>query len=190
MRKSSYFGLALLKFNSNPIYSNVYHLKKNPLSVICAIAIDMGLLSTFSTIIGWVRERCLEGHSIYSLLVRYISHAGPSASILKSLQIIKARGTSVHHPSHSHIAYHSVHGLSSNFLLANIIGFSALTIFTYSMLFSDVVRQEYRDRHGGIDNLVRVEDFAFAVHALSAASFTAVQFHLYKAGHAIHDGNE
>ncbi|KAI5480743.1 hypothetical protein MNV49_007149 [Pseudohyphozyma bogoriensis] len=85
----------------------------------------------------------------------------------------------------------AVSGLSIDFLYLNPLGFSCYTAFNAVLLFSPVVREEYRSRHNGNDPSVRWNDFAFALHADTAtlaahktaliiSSFTVFQSLIYK----------
>jgi len=74
----------------------------------------------------------------------------------------------------------TVSGLSLDFLHLNPLGFACYTAFTASLLFSPVVREEYRGRHGGHAPQVRWNDFAFAIHAFVLSAFVLCQSFWYK----------
>lgn len=59
----------------------------------------------------------------------------------------------------------SVTGLSVDFVIASFYGFMCYAIFNASMYFSEAVREEYRSRYGGKNNLVAIHDVVFALHA-------------------------
>ncbi|CAG8529572.1 13908_t:CDS:2 [Ambispora leptoticha] len=52
--------------------------------------------------------------------------------------------------------------------------------FNIAFLLSDEIREEYRRRNGGSDNLVRANDVFFAVHAFGVSAFTLYQSFIYK----------
>ncbi|KAG0052512.1 hypothetical protein BGZ83_002497 [Gryganskiella cystojenkinii] len=74
----------------------------------------------------------------------------------------------------------SVQGLSMDFLLLNVLGFSFYSIFNLAFFFSEEVQEEYRQRNDGQDNLVRANDVFFAVHAVVLSSLTLFQTFIYK----------
>jgi len=73
----------------------------------------------------------------------------------------------------------SVSGFSLDFAVLNTFGFLCYAIFNLAFFASPTIRQQYRDRHGGQDNLVQLNDVAFAVHAFIITSFTLLQTVLY-----------
>ncbi|KAK0549322.1 hypothetical protein OC844_006884 [Tilletia horrida] len=74
----------------------------------------------------------------------------------------------------------SVAGLSIDFAFLNTFGFLCYAIFNLAFFASPTVRRQYRDRHDGRDNVVQINDVAFAVHALVLTSVTAFQTVLYR----------
>ena len=82
-------------------------------------------------------------------------------------------------------------GLSLDFIVWNIIGFALYAVYTTSLRYSAVVRQEYADRFGGGDLIlnstnstdddavvvpqVKANDVAFAWHALILTIITLIQ---------------
>ncbi|KDN43774.1 PQ-loop-domain-containing protein [Tilletiaria anomala UBC 951] len=75
---------------------------------------------------------------------------------------------------------HSVTGISIDFVALNLVGFAAYAAYNLAFLASNTVRREYRERHGGVDNVVRWNDAAFAVWALLCASIQLGQVYMYK----------
>ncbi|BFZ58272.1 hypothetical protein PYCC9005_005334 [Savitreella phatthalungensis] len=71
----------------------------------------------------------------------------------------------------------SVVGLSVDFLWLNALGFTCYSLYSLLFLASDRVREEYRFREGG-EPLVRVNDAAFAIHALLVTTATIAQVYL------------
>ncbi|CAG8606014.1 2589_t:CDS:2 [Ambispora gerdemannii] len=63
-------------------------------------------------------------------------------------------------------------------LFSRFIGL--LYIMVNKFLPTEEIRQEYRQRNGGNDNLVRANDVFFAVHALGVSAFTLYQSFIYK----------
>ena len=60
----------------------------------------------------------------------------------------------------------STHGLTPDFSLLNIFGFTCYTISTAAFLYSDTVRSQYAARHPvSPDPTVRFNDLAFGLHA-------------------------
>ncbi|RIA83107.1 PQ loop repeat-domain-containing protein [Glomus cerebriforme] len=74
----------------------------------------------------------------------------------------------------------SVQGLSIDFLWFNVCGFACYTVFNLAFFSSEEIRKEYRDRNNGKDNLVQVNDVAFALHALTLSTITLIQTFIYK----------
>ena len=58
----------------------------------------------------------------------------------------------------------STTGLSADFPLANLLGFSSYTIYTSAFLYSSTIRAQYAARHPDTRPSVRVNDFVFALH--------------------------
>lgn len=76
----------------------------------------------------------------------------------------------------------SVVGLSFDFVLLNIIGFAAYSIYTLAFFAWEPARELYRLRHHGQNNGVRVNDVIFALHALAATLVVGTQVLLYDRG--------
>ncbi|SAL99160.1 hypothetical protein [Absidia glauca] len=74
----------------------------------------------------------------------------------------------------------SVQGLSKDFLYYNVFGFLCYSIFNLAFFFSEEIKDEYRQRHGDNDNLVRANDVLFAVHAFLISLLTLWQTFIYK----------
>ncbi|RKP01643.1 hypothetical protein CXG81DRAFT_1767, partial [Caulochytrium protostelioides] len=72
----------------------------------------------------------------------------------------------------------SAEGLTFDYVLLNVLGFGAYSIYTGSLYFSPFVRQLYREKVGG-NPLVQQNDVGFAVHALVITSLTMVQCFYY-----------
>eukprot|EP00158_Paraphelidium_tribonemae_P001600 Partr_v1_DN24592_c1_g1_i2_m19930 putative cystinosin len=66
-------------------------------------------------------------------------------------------------------------GLSPDFVLFNLWGFSCYFIYTILLYFNDPLREEYRRRNGGADPLVRVNDVFFVSHVLVVSAVLTVQ---------------
>lgn len=72
----------------------------------------------------------------------------------------------------------STQGLAIDFLVCNTLGFAAYTISTAAFLFSSTIRSQYAFRHpASPEPTVRVNDFAFALHALLLCLITYSQFY-------------
>lgn len=80
----------------------------------------------------------------------------------------------------SNHARRSVTGLSVDFVVASFYGFLCYSIFNCSMYFSETVREEYRQRHDGQDNLVALNDVIFAVHAAVVTFIFMLQVYAYR----------
>ncbi|KAI9137067.1 PQ loop repeat-domain-containing protein [Paraphysoderma sedebokerense] len=74
----------------------------------------------------------------------------------------------------------SVEGLSLDFLVYNILGFTCYSIYTTSFYFSHTVQEQYQWRNNGESNLVQTNDVVFAVHALVLTIATGVQAWRFK----------
>ena len=71
-------------------------------------------------------------------------------------------------------------GLSIDFVVASVIGFICYSIYTFSFYAIPSIQQEYRDTHDGKDNLVKINDVFFAVHALAITIIYSAQVLLYR----------
>lgn len=67
-------------------------------------------------------------------------------------------------------------GTTPSFPILNIIGFLCYTISTTAFYFSPVIQRQYRGRHDGEDNTVRLNDVAFATHAFLISLLLLSQF--------------
>ncbi|KAK9759970.1 hypothetical protein K7432_016466 [Basidiobolus ranarum] len=76
----------------------------------------------------------------------------------------------------------SVQGLSTDFVVYNIYGFTCYSLYNCAFYWSPEIRKEYRDRNHGRDNLVQVNDVFFGLHALIISTVTLVQILYYKVG--------
>lgn len=74
----------------------------------------------------------------------------------------------------------SVEGLSLDFLCLNVYGFLCYSIFNVAFFSSKEIQRQYAERNGGNENLVRVNDVFFALHALILSSTTLSQTYFYK----------
>jgi len=72
-----------------------------------------------------------------------------------------------------------VDGLSMDFAWLNVYGHGSYAVFNCAMFFSEDVRRQYREKNGGHDSSVRGNDVAFAVHAVTLATFTLLQTFWY-----------
>ncbi|KAI8884640.1 PQ-loop-domain-containing protein [Backusella circina FSU 941] len=74
----------------------------------------------------------------------------------------------------------SVRGLSIDYLFYNALGFLYYSIYNCAFYFNEEIREEYKQRHGLSDNLVRLNDVVFSVHALFMTLFILFQTTIYK----------
>ncbi|KAK5171709.1 uncharacterized protein LTR77_003345 [Saxophila tyrrhenica] len=75
------------------------------------------------------------------------------------------------------IRRHTTQGLTPDFPLLNVVGFSCYTINTAVFLYSPVVRAQYAARHPvSPEPTVRLNDLAFGVHALVLCFVVYSQF--------------
>lgn len=75
----------------------------------------------------------------------------------------------------------SVSGLSPDFQVLNLLGFSCYAIYNAGLFWSPTVRREYASRHGGEAPAVHLNDVFFGAHALLITAATLSQFFLYDA---------
>eukprot|EP00055_Hartaetosiga_balthica_P011010 m.48878 g.48878 ORF g.48878 m.48878 type:complete len:377 (-) comp7421_c0_seq1:267-1397(-) len=73
-------------------------------------------------------------------------------------------------------------GMSYDYQLYNIIGFTCYSLFNCMFFFSPIVQQTYRDHHGGKNNQVQASDVFFSVHALVLTIVTCIQIIMYERG--------
>jgi cystinosin len=72
----------------------------------------------------------------------------------------------------------SVRGLSLDFVALNVLGFACYASFCALLYWNAIVAEEFKRRTGGaspVGAAVQLNDVAFALHALFAASLTALQ---------------
>lgn len=74
----------------------------------------------------------------------------------------------------------SVSGFSFDFCALNFVGFLSYSIYNLAFILSSTVRDQYRNRHSGNENVVRWNDAAFAVHALLITTVQVFQIIFYK----------
>ncbi|VDO84860.1 unnamed protein product [Heligmosomoides polygyrus] len=74
----------------------------------------------------------------------------------------------------------SVTGLNFDFLLLNLIGFSAYSLYNLLMYYDVNVQAEYKREHPRSPIPVLLNDVVFAVHASLACAVTAIQCFIYE----------
>ncbi|CAE7298167.1 unnamed protein product [Symbiodinium sp. KB8] len=75
----------------------------------------------------------------------------------------------------------SVIGMSFDYQLLNVVGFTAYTIFNCSFYYNESVKQQYFDKHHA-HNVVQANDVFFALHALFWTFMTCGQIFFYERG--------
>lgn len=71
----------------------------------------------------------------------------------------------------------STTGLAIDFPTVNVLGFASYAVYTVTFLYSPVIRSQYAARHPQSEEpTVRVNDLAFAVHAVFLSSLLYSQF--------------
>lgn len=70
----------------------------------------------------------------------------------------------------------STTGTTPSFPILNILGFFCYTVSILAFLYSPLIQQQYRDRHGGLENTARGNDLAFALHASILSIIALSQF--------------
>ncbi|KAJ2387116.1 hypothetical protein H4S02_003519, partial [Coemansia sp. RSA 2611] len=75
-----------------------------------------------------------------------------------------------------------VEGLSIDFLVYNVYGFTCYALFNTAFFFSKRIGDEYARRNDGHQNLVRFNDLFFSYHALILSLVTFAQSFYYKRG--------
>ncbi|KAJ2817425.1 hypothetical protein IWW50_006175, partial [Coemansia erecta] len=75
-----------------------------------------------------------------------------------------------------------VEGLSIDFLVYNVYGFSCYALFNTAFFSSKSIGDEYARRNDGHKNLVRFNDLFFSYHALALSLITFAQSFYYKRG--------
>ncbi|KAL4420545.1 hypothetical protein ABPG75_010201 [Micractinium tetrahymenae] len=76
----------------------------------------------------------------------------------------------------------SVAGLSLDFQLFNMLGFSCYAVYNAALYWSPLVRREYACLNGGMMPAVHANDVFFALHAAVVTAITLVQCMLYDRG--------
>uniref|UniRef100_A0A7I4YBR2 Cystinosin homolog n=1 Tax=Haemonchus contortus TaxID=6289 RepID=A0A7I4YBR2_HAECO len=76
----------------------------------------------------------------------------------------------------------SVVGLNFDFLVLNIVGFSAYSIYNLFLFFDSNVQRIYEEAHPHSPIPVLINDVFFATHALFACVLTAAQCFIYERG--------
>ncbi|PIA16748.1 cystinosin [Coemansia reversa NRRL 1564] len=74
----------------------------------------------------------------------------------------------------------SVEGLSIDYLIYNLYGFTCYSLFNSAFFFNKSVGDEYARRNDGHQNLVRFNDLFFSYNALAACLITFWQTFYYK----------
>lgn len=73
----------------------------------------------------------------------------------------------------------SVVGLSLDFQLLNITGFTCYFIFNAAMYWNEQVKEEYREKHHGNSSAVKLNDVVFAGHAMLVTAATLIQIMIF-----------
>lgn len=73
----------------------------------------------------------------------------------------------------------SVEGLSVDFVLYNMLGFTCYSVYNALLLWSPSIVAQYEQRHGDKKPTVRVNDFVFSAHAWVVTLLTLLQIILY-----------
>lgn len=72
-------------------------------------------------------------------------------------------------------------GLSIDMVMGNVVGFLYLSVYTSFFYWDPYTRKQYRERNGsGADNMVQLNDVAFAIHAFLISLFTYGQILAYR----------
>ena len=80
----------------------------------------------------------------------------------------------------------SVVGMSFDYTGLNLIGYFCYSTFNCALYWSATVREQYAAAHAGAASAVRLNDVAFALHALVLTSVVAVQIRAYDRGTQAH----
>ncbi len=75
----------------------------------------------------------------------------------------------------------SVIGMSFDYQMMNLVGFTAYSIFNLAFYYNEDIQQMYYERHGS-HNVVQANDVFFAVHALFWTIMTFAQIFRYEGG--------
>ena len=76
----------------------------------------------------------------------------------------------------------SVEGLSFDFVILNLVGFSCYAAFNCAFYWAPEVKAEYAESHDGDHNTVKANDVFFALHAVVLTSVQLVQIKIYERG--------
>lgn len=76
----------------------------------------------------------------------------------------------------------SVVGLSFDYQLLNLVGFSCYAVFNVSTFFPTSIRDEYESAHGGSSPTVEANDVFFALHAVTLTIVNLLQIYSYERG--------
>eukprot|EP00730_Choanoeca_flexa_P016154 TRINITY_DN7575_c0_g1_i3.p1 TRINITY_DN7575_c0_g1~~TRINITY_DN7575_c0_g1_i3.p1 ORF type:complete len:212 (+),score=24.87 TRINITY_DN7575_c0_g1_i3:52-687(+) len=76
----------------------------------------------------------------------------------------------------------SVVGLSFDYQVYNVIGFTCYSIFNCLYFWSTPVQEDYMHHHNGKHNQVQASDVFFALHALALTLVTVAQIAVYERG--------
>ncbi|OQS05739.1 Lysosomal Cystine Transporter (LCT) Family [Thraustotheca clavata] len=76
----------------------------------------------------------------------------------------------------------NVEGLSLDFIVYNIVGFSCYTVYNSAFYWSSSVQDEYKAKHDGSPNSVQVNDVFFGIHAVVVTLLTLYQTTIYPRG--------
>ena len=69
--------------------------------------------------------------------------------------------------------------MASDMILYDLLGTFSLSIYSFAMYYNDSVRRMYRDKHGGDDSTVQINDVFFSIHAVVITIFTFGQMYWY-----------
>ncbi|KAJ0393367.1 hypothetical protein ATCC90586_008642 [Pythium insidiosum] len=76
----------------------------------------------------------------------------------------------------------SVVGLSLDYTVLNMLGFTCYSIFNCAFYYSESVQQQYMRRHGGNRNAVEPNDVFFSLHAAVLVAVSLFQCSIYPRG--------
>jgi len=65
-------------------------------------------------------------------------------------------------------------------VIASVIGFFCYSIYTVSFFSIPFIQEEYKKEHEGNENLVKLNDVFFSLHALAITTIYLVQVMLYR----------
>ncbi|CAH0478425.1 unnamed protein product [Peronospora belbahrii] len=76
----------------------------------------------------------------------------------------------------------SVEGLSLDYTVLNMLGFTCYSIFNVAFYYSESVQQQYMRRHNGHRNAVELNDVFFSLHATVLVAVSIFQCTIYPRG--------